>query len=93
MTSRSWRWQIVLVGALGLLYLLPLVWMVLTSFKTDAEVRSAPNELFFSPTLTRSGRSSGPAVPRLSRRSRWQCQSRCWSWSSRCQQRMPSASG
>jgi multiple sugar transport system permease protein len=30
---------------------LPLAWMVLTSFKTDAAVRSAPNELVFVPTL------------------------------------------
>lgn len=39
------------VAALGLLYVLPLAWMVLTSFKSDALVRSAPNELFFTPTL------------------------------------------
>ena len=51
MKSRARPWQLVLVAALGLLYLLPLVWMVLTSFKSDAAVRTAPNELFFSPTL------------------------------------------
>lgn len=45
------RTAMIVVAALGLLYALPLAWMVLTSFKTDALVRSSPNELVFSPTL------------------------------------------
>lgn len=45
------RTAMLVVGALGLLYLLPLAWMVLTSFKSDALVRSSPNELIFTPTL------------------------------------------
>lgn len=36
---------------LGLLYLLPLLWMVLTSFKSDLQSRTEPNSIFFAPTL------------------------------------------
>ncbi|MBR7744811.1 carbohydrate ABC transporter permease [Phycicoccus sp. BSK3Z-2] len=41
----------VVVVALGLTYLLPLLWIVLTSFKSDQEVRSSPNSILFSPSL------------------------------------------
>lgn len=44
-----------LVLALGLLYALPLAWMVITSFKSDAQTRSAPNALLFTPTLDTFG--------------------------------------
>lgn len=36
---------------IGLVYLLPLLWIVLTSFKSDKEVLAAPNAIFFSPTV------------------------------------------
>lgn len=49
------RTAMVVVAALGLLYVLPLAWMVLTSFKSDALVRSSPNDLFFTPTLDTFG--------------------------------------
>ncbi len=39
------------VLALGLVYLLPLLWIVLTAFKSDQEVRSQPNSLVFTPSL------------------------------------------
>jgi multiple sugar transport system permease protein len=36
---------------LGLVYVLPLVWIVLTSLKTNAQVLHDPNALVFTPTL------------------------------------------
>jgi ABC-type glycerol-3-phosphate transport system permease component len=36
---------------LGLVYLLPLVWIVLTSLKTNAQVLQDPNAIFFAPTI------------------------------------------
>jgi len=51
MTKTAGRWPLVLAAALGLIYVLPLTWMVITSFKSDAAVRSSPNDLFFTPTL------------------------------------------
>ena len=41
----------VLAVALGLVYLLPLLWIVLTSFKTKQQVLADPNGLVFTPTL------------------------------------------
>lgn len=36
---------------LGLLYAIPLLWIVLTSLKSDAQVLSGPNALIFTPSL------------------------------------------
>jgi len=36
--------------ALGLVYLLPLLWIVLTAFKSDQDVLSEPNAVLFKPT-------------------------------------------
>jgi multiple sugar transport system permease protein len=36
---------------LALVYSIPLLWMVLTSFKSDLQSRSEPNSIFFVPTL------------------------------------------
>lgn len=41
----------VLTVVLGLVYLLPLAWIVLTSLKTNAQVLHDPNALVFTPTL------------------------------------------
>lgn len=41
----------VLKVLIGLVYLLPLLWIVLTSFKDNTQVLQAPNALLFSPTL------------------------------------------
>lgn len=41
----------VLAGLLGLVYLLPLLWIVLTSLKTNSQVLRDPNALVFTPTL------------------------------------------
>jgi multiple sugar transport system permease protein len=41
----------VLKVVLGLAYLLPLIWIVLTSLKTNTQVLQDPNALFFAPTL------------------------------------------
>ncbi|WP_431278424.1 carbohydrate ABC transporter permease [Leifsonia poae] len=41
----------VLKVVLGLAYLLPLLWIVLTSLKTNTQVLQDPNALFFAPTL------------------------------------------
>ncbi len=37
--------------ALGLVYLLPLLWIALTAFKSDRDVLSRPNAVVFTPTL------------------------------------------
>jgi multiple sugar transport system permease protein len=42
---------LVLKLVLGLAYLLPLVWIVLTSLKTNTQVLQDPNALLFTPTL------------------------------------------
>lgn len=41
----------VLAVLLGLAYLLPLLWIVVTSLKTNSEILRNPNALFFVPTL------------------------------------------
>ncbi|MGH3098041.1 MAG: carbohydrate ABC transporter permease [Streptosporangiales bacterium] len=41
----------VLAVLLGLLYLIPLAWIVVTSLKTNAQVLHDPNGLIFTPTL------------------------------------------
>ena len=56
----SWVTRTVVV-VLGLVYLLPLVWIVLTSFKSDEEVRSNPNSLIFTPSFTTFGDIVGTA--------------------------------
>lgn len=38
-------------AGLGLAYVLPLLWIVLTALKSDDEVRGAPNSLIFTPSL------------------------------------------
>ena len=45
------RFFAVLKVIIGLAYLLPLLWIVLTSLKTNSQVLEAPNALHFSPTL------------------------------------------
>ena len=42
---------VVLKLLLGLVYLGPLVWILITSLKTNAQVLQNPNALIFSPTL------------------------------------------
>ena len=56
----SWATRTVVVS-LGLVYLLPLVWIVLTAFKSDEEVRSNPNSLVFTPSFTTFGDIVGTA--------------------------------
>lgn len=40
-----------ITGVLGLAYLIPLLWVLLTAFKSDQQVLSGPNALVFTPTL------------------------------------------
>lgn len=42
----------ILAGLLGLAYLFPLAWVVITSLKTDGEVLHAPDSVIFTPTLS-----------------------------------------
>ena len=42
----------VLKVVLGLAYLLPLIWIVLTSLKTNSQVLQDPNAVLFTPTLS-----------------------------------------
>jgi len=37
--------------ALGALYLVPLAWIIMTAFKSDAQILAAPNAIIFRPTL------------------------------------------
>lgn len=46
-----WLFRVIKI-VLGLFYLFPLVWIVLTSFKTTTQVLQSPNELIFTPTLS-----------------------------------------
>lgn len=45
------RFFMVLKILLALVYILPLAWILITSFKSNADVLSDPNALLFSPTL------------------------------------------
>lgn len=46
------RWGAKLfVTVLGLVYLLPLLWIALTAFKSDRDVLARPNAVLFTPTL------------------------------------------
>lgn len=49
------------VVLLGVVYLLPLLWIVLTAFKSDQEVRSSPNSVLFTPSLATFGDILGTA--------------------------------
>ncbi len=44
--------QSLLKVVIGLVYLLPLLWIVITSLKTNADILQAPNSLIFVPTLS-----------------------------------------
>lgn len=45
------RWGHAAAGALSVIYLVPLAWIVITSLKSDDQIRGAPNALAFTPTL------------------------------------------
>jgi sorbitol/mannitol transport system permease protein len=47
---RKWTWTVV-AWAIALLVFFPILWMVITSFKTEIEAVSTPPKLFFTPTL------------------------------------------
>jgi len=50
-THRTRRWFRFIAALLGLVYLVPMIWVVLTSLKTKQEVLKDPNGLVFTPTL------------------------------------------
>jgi len=50
-THRTRRWFRLIAALLGLVYLVPLIWVVLTSLKTKQQVLKDPNGLVFTPTL------------------------------------------
>lgn len=50
-TRRAGLGSVVFTIGLGLAYLLPLLWIVLTALKSDDEVRGAPNSLVFVPSF------------------------------------------
>jgi ABC-type glycerol-3-phosphate transport system permease component len=50
-SRRTRRWFRVVAVALGLVYLVPLLWVVLTSLKTQQQVLQDPNGIVFVPTL------------------------------------------
>jgi len=45
------RWGHAAAGVLSVVYLVPLAWIVITSLKSDDQIRGAPNALAFTPTL------------------------------------------
>lgn len=52
----------VLSVLLGLAYLLPLLWIVVTSLKTNSEILRNPNAIFFTPTLNTYAEVLGSGV-------------------------------
>lgn len=50
-SRRTRRWFRLVAIGLGLVYLVPLLWVVLTSLKTQRQVLQDPNGIFFVPTL------------------------------------------
>lgn len=50
-TARTRRLFTVLAAVLGVVYLVPLIWIVITSLKTNEQVLQNPNALLFTPTL------------------------------------------
>lgn len=54
-TRRAGPWTLVFTVLLGLAYLIPLLWMVLTALKSDREVLSDPNSLLFTPSFDTIG--------------------------------------
>ena len=52
MTGIRRPWANGMAGFLSLLYVIPLVWIVLTALKDDDVIRGAPNALVFSPSLS-----------------------------------------
>lgn len=50
-SRRTRRWFRVIALGFGLVYLVPLVWVVLTSLKTQSQVLRDPNGVVFAPTL------------------------------------------
>jgi len=50
-THRTRRWFRFIAALLGLVYLVPMIWVVLTSLKTKQQVLKDPNGLVFTPTL------------------------------------------
>jgi multiple sugar transport system permease protein len=50
-SRRTRRWFRIIAIGLGLVYLVPLLWVVLTSLKTQQQVLKDPNGIFFVPTL------------------------------------------
>lgn len=50
-TPTRWLFRVIKI-VLGVLYLFPLVWIVLTSLKTTTQVLEDPNQLVFTPTLS-----------------------------------------
>ncbi len=53
------------VSVLGVVYLAPLLWIVLTAFKSDQEVRAQPNSLIFTPSFATFGDIVGTAGPSI----------------------------
>ena len=51
MIGISRRWGHAAAAVLSVLYLEPLAWIVITSLKSDDQIRGAPNALAFTPTL------------------------------------------
>ncbi|CAN5580746.1 carbohydrate ABC transporter permease [soil metagenome] len=45
------RWGHTAAAVLSVVYLVPLAWIVITSLKSDDQIRGAPNALAFTPTL------------------------------------------
>ncbi|HEY9290584.1 MAG TPA: carbohydrate ABC transporter permease [Microlunatus sp.] len=48
---RTRRLFAVIAAVIGLIYLIPLAWILVTSLKTNDEILRAPNSLIFKPTL------------------------------------------
>jgi multiple sugar transport system permease protein len=50
---------------LGLVYLLPLLWILITSLKTNNQILQDPNSLFFTPTFSTYASAIGSGLPAI----------------------------
>ena len=46
----GWGWSL-FAGVISLIYFFPVLWIILTAFKTRADTLATPPKLFFTPTL------------------------------------------
>ena len=74
-----------------IIFLVPMLWMVSSSFKGSVDVTAYPPKLFFTPTLDnfRTLFSTVPFFRTWPTASSWPAAPRRWGWCWRCRRRSP----